>query len=79
MSLGTRAVVEFYPLKNFRRYAQTTKILLHEKRTPENFTTRKFPDLRYIKPTNTQQYVSSAHPPKTGRDLIKGKLHAPLP
>ncbi len=36
-----------YPLKIFRRYAQTTKNLLHEKRTPENFTTRKFPNLRY--------------------------------
>ncbi len=35
-----------YPLENFRRYAQTTKNLLHKKRTPKNFTTRKFPDLR---------------------------------
>ena len=30
----------------------------------------------YIKPTNTQQYVhaSSAHPPGTGKGIIKGEL-----
>ncbi len=43
---GNEGYRRIYPLKNFRWYAQTTKILLHEKRTPENFTTRKFPDLR---------------------------------
>ncbi len=45
---GNEGYRRIYPLKNFRRYAQTTKILLHEKRTPENVTTRKIPDLRYI-------------------------------
>ncbi len=44
---GNEGYRRIYPLKNFRWYSQTTKILLHEKRTPENFTTRKFPDLRY--------------------------------
>ncbi len=43
---GNEDYRRIYPLKNFRRYARTTKILLHEKRTPENFTTRKFSDLR---------------------------------
>ncbi len=45
---GNEGYRRIYSLKNFRRYAQTTKILLHEKRTPEKFTTRKFPDLRYM-------------------------------
>ncbi len=42
--------------------------LLHEKRTPENFTTRKFPDLRYL---SYMHYTSmaSAHN-KWGRDRI---------
>ncbi len=42
---GNEGYHRIYPLKFFRWYSQTTKILLHEKRTPENFTTRKFPDL----------------------------------
>ncbi len=44
---GNEGYRRLYPLKIFRWYSQTTKNLLHEKRTPENFTTRKFPDLRY--------------------------------
>ncbi len=47
LSLGTRAIVEFIHLNIFRWYSQTTNILLHKKRTPESFTTRKIPDLRY--------------------------------
>ncbi len=50
---GNEGYRRIYPLKNFRRSARTTKILLHEKRTPENFTTRKFPDLRYSTTTIT--------------------------
>ncbi len=39
---GNEGYRRIYLLKNFRRYALTTKILLHEKRTPENSTTRNF-------------------------------------
>ncbi len=45
---GNEGYRRIYLLKIFRWYSQTTKILLHEKRTPEVFTTRKFPDLRYV-------------------------------
>ncbi len=48
---GNEIYRRIYPLKIFRWYSQTTKNLLHEKRTPQKFTTRKFPDLRYLQTT----------------------------
>ncbi len=68
---GNEGYRRIYPLKNFRRYAQTTKNLLHKKRTPENFTTRKFPDLRYLRTRRLGCRQPALSRPRCRAQLVK--------